>query len=66
MTSRFVQEIRKAKVQADVIPEYAHKLQEYRTQYVDWPFINQAIITRWSMTGLMKIKKAAWERVDAR
>lgn len=27
----------------------------------DWPDVNRAIIERWSLSGLKRIKKAAWD-----
>lgn len=28
---------------------------------VDWPTVNRAIINRWSVASLIRIKKVAWE-----
>lgn len=32
---------------------------------VDWASINQAIIDRWSVSGLKRVKKMAWKNMEA-
>jgi len=32
----------------------------------DWRAVNQAIIARWSFSGLERVKKLAWKRVESR
>lgn len=37
---------------------------ETRGESVDWSGVNAAIVARWSMSGLIWIKKAAWKMAD--
>jgi hypothetical protein len=49
--------------QADVAREYAVLLRTDENEpVVDWPRINIAIVDRWSMFGLYKVKRLAWEQ----
>jgi hypothetical protein len=31
----------------------------------DWPAVNRTIIDRWSLAALVRIKRAAWKRMNA-
>ena len=33
---------------------------------VDWPKINTAIMNRWSKSGLLWIKEAAWKKLEGK
>jgi hypothetical protein len=45
--------------QADVAQTYAWAIQRGDA---DWRVVNEAIIERWSKSGLSRIKRMAWER----
>lgn len=53
--------------QSHIIEEYAtllyHK-QSSAGRDFRWPVINKAIIERWSLSGLERIKEAAWAVLD--
>lgn len=46
-----------ANTQADVAQRYAWAIQRGD---VDWKAVNEAIIARWSVSGLKRIKRMAW------
>lgn len=45
-------------MQADVAKTYALAIKS--SEKIDWSAINQAIITRWSRSGLNRVKRMAW------
>ena len=47
--------------QAEVIPYYANLL---RQDGVRWGELNTAIISRWSLSGLKRIKREAWRTLQ--
>lgn len=46
--------------QSDIADHYARALES--SGRFPWTEINQSIIARWSVSGLERIKKMAWER----
>lgn len=46
--------------QRDIISTYGLALRT--VDLVDWPKVNRAIVTRWSLSGLARIKASAWQR----
>ncbi len=44
----------------DVAQTYRLILESRDALCVDWPEINKAIIARWSLSGLLWIKRQAW------
>ena len=40
---------------------YARGLNELPLMAIDWNFVNDAIIRRWSVSGLLRIKNQAWK-----
>ena len=47
--------------QKDIAQTYAFLLKDPDAGDLDWRTINQAIIDRWSVSGLERIKKMAWD-----
>ncbi len=47
--------------QAEVIPYYANLL---RQDGVHWGELNTAIVSRWSLSGLKRIKREAWRTLQ--
>ena len=47
--------------QAEVIPHYANLL---RQDGVRWGELNAAIVSRWSLSGLKRIKREAWRTLQ--
>jgi hypothetical protein len=45
--------------QADIAMTYRLALRSH--DRVDWPKVNAAIIERWSLTGLKRVKRLAWD-----
>lgn len=45
----------------DIAIMYAHAMLEAPLHTTDWPSINNAIIERWSVSGLDYIKHRAWK-----
>lgn len=37
-----------------------------RASNYDWPCINQTIIKRWSQSGLLRVKKMAWDIIKTK
>lgn len=59
ITSTILREIATPQLkQADVAKTYALAIKS--SEKIDWSAINQAIITRWSRSGLNRVKKMAW------
>lgn len=54
--------------QASVALTYAFCIKNDHDKYeaVDWPKINNAIIERWSASGLRRVKEMAWKRIKAK
>ena len=50
--------------QPDIALTYALALRS--SAHVDWSAVNRAIIERWSVSGLERIKKLAWKRLRRR
>jgi hypothetical protein len=48
----------------DVALTYAFALRQRAD--INWAAVNQAIISRWSLSGLKYIKESAWRRVEGR
>lgn len=48
----------------DVTQAYALALLDQDA--VRWPVVNRAIIARWSMAALDRVKRDAWKRLEAR
>lgn len=46
--------------QRDVALTYALAIRDEKDVPVDWKRVNAAIIGRWSMSGLDRVKKHAW------
>lgn len=62
-TSVLMEEIRNPRMnRAHVAQTYALAL--WSSEKTDWPAVNQAIMQRWSFSGLEYIKKLAWKMVD--
>lgn len=58
-------EINDGRKQADIVTTYAWAiLNEERGETVDWRRMNDAIVKRWSMSGLNRIKTLAWKKVE--
>jgi hypothetical protein len=54
--------------QAKVIPLYAAEIRRQSPALMHgpvWKVINDAIVSRWSERGLVRIKKEAWRLIDA-
>ena len=47
--------------QAEVIPYYANLLSQHG---VRWGELNTAIVSRWSLSGLKRIKREAWRTLQ--
>ena len=52
--------------QADVALTYAMALVSSEHNAVNWAKVNQAIMDRWSLAGLKRVKEMAWKRVETR
>lgn len=54
--------------QKDVALTYAMSMVSERgnNEEIDWREVNQAIIERWSQSGLNRVKKMAWKHVEQR
>ena len=50
----------KAFKQKSVAKTYALSLRSSEVERIDWQKVNSAIIERWSISGLERIKKLAW------
>ncbi len=48
-------------IQADIIPIYAAMIALKYNWLFDWRIMNKEIITKWSESGLVRIKEAAWK-----
>lgn len=53
--------MRRARTQADVAREYADLILLGNT---DWLALNTAIKSRWSVSGLVRVKTMAWKIVE--
>ena len=49
--------------QADIALTYAFALRQ-EPDNTDWSTVNRAIVERWSMSGLSRIKALAWKRYE--
>ena len=49
---------------ADIITTYALILKGGQAGIVNWPKVNRAIVTRWSLSSLDFIKRAAWRKAS--
>ena len=59
-----LQEIRNKRFkQKDVALTYAMAIQSSEPK--NWKEINDAIIERWSLSGLERIKRVAWKKIEA-
>jgi hypothetical protein len=58
----------KEATQKDIALTYAMALKSYSqgADKPDWEAINGAILARWSMSGLERIKKLAWDRLSGK
>jgi hypothetical protein len=45
----------------DIALTYRMAMESSERQLVDWPKVNEAIIKRWSLAGLIYIKNRAWK-----
>ena len=52
--------------QADVALTYALAMRDEDVQSVDWKRANAAIVARWSLRGLERVKRMAWARFKTR
>jgi threonine synthase len=50
--------------QADVALTFAMAMAS--SEEVNWPRVNEAIIERWSISGLRRVKEMAWKRFEGR
>lgn len=50
-------------LQEDIALTYAFALES--SEKPDWRAVNLAIMTRWSRSGLERVKRMAWQRVSA-
>jgi hypothetical protein len=50
--------------QKQAIFEYSYLLTIGQHHLFDWTKINNAIIDKWSKSGLVKIKRAAWKKIE--
>lgn len=48
--------------QKDVGLTYALAIRSDET--TDWAKVNEAIVSRWSLSGLERVKKMAWKRLE--
>jgi len=48
--------------QKDIAMTYAMALAQ-KTETVDWKKVNHAILDRWSMSGLKRVKEMAWKKL---
>jgi len=66
-TEEIIKNIKNTKnEQSHIIEEYANLLfhrQASASRDFNWPMINKAIIERWSLSGLERIKEAAWKEL---
>jgi hypothetical protein len=63
-TETLLEEINVLKLtQEDVAITYALALRD--RDNVDWPRVNAAIVERWSLSGLKRIKRVAWKKAEA-
>jgi len=48
--------------QREVAQAYACAIRstQFSDEFVDWPRVNKAIMSRWSRSGLERIKRMAW------
>ena len=53
--------IRGCGTQRDAARHYADALRTYGPDAVNWKTVNDAILARWSISGLKKIKRDAWK-----
>ena len=53
-------------VQRDQVAILYADLRLYRPKGDEWGIINRAIIARWSISALQRIKRLAWQRVKPR
>lgn len=52
--------------QADVASTYGLAMLSGERDQIDWAKVNAAIMARWSQSGLLRIKKAAWKLAEAK
>lgn len=52
--------------QADVASTYGLALLSGERRQVDWKRVNQAIMARWSQSGLERIKARAWKLAEGK
>ena len=52
--------------QADVASTYGLAMLSSERDQIDWSKVNAAIMARWSQSGLLRIKKAAWKLAEAK
>lgn len=50
--------------QADAAFEYAKLIAYHQIAVCDWTVINAAIINRWSLSGLKRVKIMAWNNLE--
>lgn len=66
-----LEKIANSRTRADVVPIYADEIRRHfrRERHElppDWNAINMAILSRWSESALIFIKREAWKKADAR
>lgn len=52
--------------QADVASTYGLAMLSSERDTIDWAKVNQAIMARWSRSGLVRIKEAAWKLAEGK
>ena len=57
MTDKIIEEINKCNTRDDVVEHYKYAC---HITGIEWDRINDAIIKKWSMSGLKYIKKSVW------
>lgn len=58
MTDKIIEEIYKCRTRDDAVKHY--KIAIYMTG-IEWRKLNEAIVTKWSVSGLKYIKTKAWK-----
>ena len=61
--NQILREIEEGHTQKSIALTYAFCIRDHQN-VVDWPKINRSIISRWSRSGLKRVKQMAWKLME--
>ena len=60
---QLLREIEEGHTQKSISVTYAFCIRDHRDA-VDWHKINKAVVSRWSRSGLLRVKRMAWKLIE--